>query len=32
MKRTTYRLTVRAQSDVVDEIRALRAWLKQLSA
>jgi hypothetical protein len=29
MKRTTYRLIVRAQPGVVDEIRALRAWLKR---
>jgi hypothetical protein len=29
MKRTTYRLLVRAEPGVVDEIRALRAWLKQ---
>jgi hypothetical protein len=28
MKRTTYRLMVRAQPGVVDEIRALRGWLK----
>jgi hypothetical protein len=29
MKRITYRLLMRAEPDVVDEIRALRAWLKQ---
>jgi hypothetical protein len=29
MRRITYRLLVRAEPDVVDEIRALRAWLKQ---
>jgi hypothetical protein len=29
MRRITYRLLVRAEPDVVDEIRALRGWLKQ---